>query len=520
MLLAAAAFLVAVTGCAPTPSSNPDTSQSADAQSNAGQSADAERADAVAERARATYEEDLITTLGEMLVFQTVKQDGVANADNPEFQEMTVYLEKKAAELGLAFEDHGATVVISLGDAEKRLGLITHGDVQPADPTKWAADPFSLDLKSEPARLVGRGVEDDKGPIATALYAMKTIQDAGLPLSRKIELVVSYTEESDWQPFFEFLAKNPPADLNVALDAEYPVVTAEKGWCSVFLNLPADSTEPSGPWLASIQGGSFLSQIPEDARAVVSEANDEVEETLRAAANNIEGVTFNLNNSNGDLIVEASGVSSHSSKPWNGKNAITHLAQLLGAVEWPESQAARMVRLINDLVGTGDYAEKFGDVAYEHPFMGRLTLSLTTLGPNDDGALVAGINLRRPAGRTNEDVDSRIRNAVDAWKKATSINDLGIETSINDPYMVEGAEHVDVLLDVFRRHTGQENAEAISIGGGTHARVVPNGVNFGPSMPGEPYTGHSEHEYMSREQILLNLEMYTAMLVELATTPE
>jgi dipeptidase D len=35
-------------------------------------------------------------------------------------------------------------------------------------------------------------------------------------------------------------------------------------------------------------------------------------------------------------------------------------------------------------------------------------------------------------------------------------------------------------------------------------------------MPGEPYTGHSEHEYMTRDQMRLNLEMYTAMLVELA----
>ena len=31
-----------------------------------------------------------------------------------------------------------------------------------------------------------------------------------------------------------------------------------------------------------------------------------------------------------------------------------------------------MVRLINDLVGTGHYAERFGAVAYAHDFMGPL----------------------------------------------------------------------------------------------------------------------------------------------------
>ncbi len=56
----------------------------------------------------------------------------------------------------------------------------------------------------------------------------------------------------------------------------------------------------------------------------------------------------------------------------------------------------------------------------------------------------------------------------------------------------------------------------MAIGGGAHARLLPNGVNFGPAMPGEPYTGHSEHEYLERGQLLSNLEMHTAMLVELA----
>jgi dipeptidase D len=35
-------------------------------------------------------------------------------------------------------------------------------------------------------------------------------------------------------------------------------------------------------------------------------------------------------------------------------------------------------------------------------------------------------------------------------------------------------------------------------------------------MPGEVYTAHSEHEFISREQLELNLRMVTAMLVELA----
>ncbi len=175
-----------------------------------------------------------------------------------------------------------------------------------------------------------------------------------------------------------------------------------------------------------------------------------------------------------------------------------------------------MVRLINDLVGLGDYGERFGEVAYSDPFMGPLTLSLTTLRSEDDGSLTAGINFRRPVGRSGESVEGTVREAVEAWQRETGIGELELNLSVNDPYYVEDAPHVPVLLGVFRHYTGRTEAGPGSIGGGTHARLVPNGVNFGPAMPDEVYTGHSEHEYMTGDQLLLNLEMYTAMLVELA----
>ncbi|MHC4129276.1 MAG: peptidase dimerization domain-containing protein, partial [Planctomycetota bacterium] len=326
----------------------------------------------------------------------------------------------------------------------------------------------------------------------------------------------SYTEESNWQPFFDFLAQNPPPDLNVALDSEYPVVVAEKGWNSIHLAVPPVPEQPDrSDRLDSFGGGAFLSQIPEDAEAVIADPTPEVEAVLREAAARDTAVAFGFMAHGGTLTITARGRSAHSSKPEDGRNAITHLAALLGTHEWPDGQAARMVRLINDLVGTGDYAERFGDVAASHPFMGPLTLSLTTLGM-DDGALVAGINLRSPAGRSAAELEQKMREAVEQWEERSGITDVGVRIFTSPPYYVQDAPHIPVLLDVFEYFSGQPDPQPVSIGGGTHARVVPNGVNFGPNMPGDEYTGHSEHEYIGREQLRLNLKMYAAMLVELA----
>lgn len=470
----------------------------------------------IAAYADSVYYEATLATLADLVAFRTVHVEGMANASNPQFRAMTAYLERKAGELGLDFADHGEVVVVGLGRSEARLGLVTHGDVQPADPSKWAEDPFSLDAWSEPGKLVGRGSEDDKGPIATALYAMAAVRDRGLALGRRIELIISYTEESNWQPFYAFLARNPPPELNVALDAEYPVVVAEKGWNSLHLAIPPFRGEPArSDRLVSLHGGAFLSQIPEDAEAVIADPTPEVEALLGQAAASDTAVQYSLASQGGTLTIQAMGLSAHSSKPEDGHNAITHLAAVLGTHEWPDGQAARMVRLINDLVGTGNYAELFGDVATSHPFMGPLTLSLTTLG-TDDGALVAGINIRSPAGRSGVELERTLRAAVEQWGERSGITDIGVRLFTSNPYYVQDAPHIPVLLDIFEHFTGRPDPQPISIGGGTHARVVPNGVNFGPAMPGGEYTGHTEHEFIGREQMRLNLRMYTAMLVELA----
>ncbi len=481
---------------------------------------------AVATHAVASYFDSVVSTLADLVSFRTVADPGVPNASHPEFLRLKGYLARKAAELGLEFEDHGAAVLLGLGESPDRLGLVTHADVRPADEAAWAADPFSLDMRSEPGRLLGRGVEDDKGPIAAAIYSMKALGDQGTPTRRRVELIISLTEESDWTPFREFLAHWVPPQLNIALDAVYPVVTAERGSGTVCVTVPPDAQPPPRPHhphndarLVSLKGGRFPSQIPAEAEAVVTGAGPDLTTTLLGRVDGSAGVAFDLETTGDSLYIHARGVAAHSSTPWDGRNAITQLAALLGTRPWPPTPAATMVRIINDLVGTGHYAERFGALAYAHDFMGPLTLALTTVGPTDGGGLVAGLNIRRPVGRSREDVEATIRATLDGWRQRTGSR-LNYTLDIGDPYHLESAPHIPVLLDIFRFYAGRDAAGPISIGGGTQARLLPNGLNFGPAMPDEAYTGHSEHEFMTVDRLRLSLQMYAAALVELAVRGE
>ena len=231
-----------------------------------------------------TYSEAMIDSLAELVTFNTVAVDDLPSPQNPEHIGFKKALKQQALALGLEYEDHGYVVIISLGDSKERLGVITHGDIQPVNASKWAKSPFELDKTSEPGKLIARGTEDDKGPISSALYAMKSVKDKGIKLNKRIELYVYMAEESDWAPLEAFIEKNELPQTNITIDAEYPVVTAEKGWGLLKFSFDKQEITDDTPYISAFEGGFFASQIPEDAKMVIKNATKKIIRTLRATS--------------------------------------------------------------------------------------------------------------------------------------------------------------------------------------------------------------------------------------------
>jgi dipeptidase D len=470
-----------------------------------------------AKYAVSTYRNDIVDTLARLVSYNTVADKAVPSDQNPVHIAFKTALKEEAQRLGLDYADHGWTVIIGLGSGTERVGVITHGDVQPVDPGKWKKSPFVLDRTSEPGKLLARGAEDDKGPIATALYAMKAIRDRQVPLSKRIELYVYMGEESDWGPLTEFLKTHEPPQVNITLDAEYPAVTAEKGSGTVAVTVPkqgADTPAEGEPSIAEFGGGFFGSQIPEDAQAVIAKATPELEKLIRARGAKQEGMRYSFTWQGASLAVQAKGVSAHSSKPEDGVNAISMLADALAVRPWANTTAGGVVNYLNDMIGTGIHGEKFGNIAYRDGFMGPMTFAPTVIRQREDGIEVS-VNMRRPQGKNTEQLTNEINAALAQWQgKHLPLSDITVR--INEPWVQKSAPQMPVLMSVFSYFTGMKDPKPVAIGGGTNSRLFPNAVSFGPGMPGKVYTGHSEHEFITTKQLLLNLQMYTAALVELA----
>jgi dipeptidase D len=468
----------------------------------------------VADYAVETYQQSQIHTLSNMVSFPTVNKPDIKTPDNPHFIGFKQLLKMKAAELGLDYEDFGYTVLIGLGDQSDKVTIVTHGDVQPADATKWQQSPYFLDMRSEPGKLIARGTEDDKGPIATALYAMKAIKDHGLVLENRIELMIYLAEESDWAPLKAFMKTYEQPKYAITIDASYPVVVAEKGWSLIAPTFDAPPSAQTDVYVSQLQGGAFKSQIPEDASVIVHNASDEIMAKIKAKAAKLNKAQFKFVSVAGGIKVISKGISAHSSEPASGVNAITHLAALFSEIKLEKNSDGQALAFINQLIGLDLHGKQFGEIAYKHDFMGPMTVSPTVI-ERKGSAIKLAINLRRPVGKEAALLSEQINTALTQWQQQYGVMLADIEVSLGEPMLLDNAPHAQKLLDIFKYYTRDENAGFVSIGGGTNAKLFDNAVSFGPSMPGKKYTGHSEHEYLTIEQIELNLRMYTAMMIEL-----
>jgi dipeptidase D len=471
-----------------------------------------------AKHAASVYRTDVVDLLARLVSYNTVADKNIPCDKNPQHIGFKAFLKQEAERFGLDFADHGCVVVIGLGQGEEKVGLIAHGDVQPVDPSKWKKSPFELDRTSEPGKLLARGAEDDKGPIATALYAMKSLKDLQLPLSKRIELYVYMAEESDWEPLVAFVKSHPLPQVNVTLDAEYPAVTAEKGYGTLAVTVPKlpapEAAAGVETYIGQFGGGFFGSQIPEDAQATIVNASPALEAQVRARGAKQSGMRYGFEWKGKDLLVTAKGLSAHSSKPEDGVNAISMLADALAVRPWPDSGAGGVVNFLNEMVGTGWFGEKFGNIAHRDAFMGPMTFAPTVIRQKEDGVEVS-INIRRPQGKTAEQLNNEINAALAQWQGAHGAP-ADVKVQIGDPWVQKDAPQLPVLMNVFSYFTGIKDPKPIAIGGGTNSRLFPRAVSFGPAMPKSVYTGHSEHEFITVKQLLLNLEMYTAVLAELA----
>ena len=396
---------------------------------------------------------------------------------------------------------------VSLGGGAQTMGMLCHLDVVPAG-DGWKHDPWGGEM--EDGRIYGRGTMDDKGPALCALYAMRAVRDAGVPLKDGVRLILGCDEETGMSDMRYYASKLKMPDYGFSPDAEFPVINIEKGGLNMLISRVTGGEGDAELPVHSLYAGERPNVVPAVAVAEVGLVGITLDELSRRVREIAGQNNFNLScegAGEGRAKITARGVSAHASTPQLGVNAAGML--LIALRDLSAGGGSReAIAMLADRIGMEGDGRSLG-IFCEDEISGPLTCNLGILR-YDGVELSAHLDIRYPICADEAAMLGQAAMAVSPARMAVTRLDG------RKPHHIP-AEHKIVrgLLKVYHDVTGND-AYAFAIGGGTYSRMMPNTVAFGLNFPGDTDTCHMPDEYIDIEKMMLSVRIFAHAIAELA----
>ena len=413
-------------------------------------------------------EQEIIQALDGLLSIPSVTASGSGDTPfGPETDRALTYVLDLCQKLGFRTKNCDRKMGwAEIGQGEEMVAILVHLDVVPAG-DGWNYPPFAC--TEADGRLYGRGTLDDKGPAIACIYAMKELLDSGVEFKRRIRILFGMCEEGgDWSDMEYYCQHEEAPVCGFTPDGFFPAIYGEKGFTSYQLSFPL-----AGSGVDWLEGGQAENIVADSCRATV-----------------------------GETTLETRGTPCHASRPWEGDNAISKLmAQLAGCP---------VADMYNSCIGFDFYGERLG-CQTDDGKLGPLTVNVGKVRTLED-RIVFWLDIRYPTNCTAEEILVRLNEAVAPYGAKVEL-----ENYQKPVYMDKNSPLITALMGAYHQVTGDVEAEAVLLGGGTYAKAMDNIVAFGPTLPGHESTLHQANEYILKEDFFLNMDIYEESLRRLAT---
>lgn len=394
---------------------------------------------------------------------------------------------------------------IEIGQGDELIGVLCHLDVVP-EGSGWDFPPY--DGKIHKGKLYGRGSLDDKGPTVACIFALKAIQESGLPVTKRARIILGTDEETQARGIKYYLKKEEKPLYGFSPDAEFPVIYAEKGILRFDLAKEFDREEIKGEIvLKNLIGGTRVNVVPDRAKAEL-EVTSKGWNVLQKSLDQLPADKIKVEKKDDNLVIlESIGKSAHGSYPEEGINAISLILSFLNRLNLKPNALREFIRILVDNTENDVYGQKIG-ISCKDEVSGPLTLNLGI------------ININKKEGRATFDVRYPVSSDKEViWSK---LNEFSIENNIilselqHKPplYVDRESKLIKKLQKVYTEMTGQD-ARLISIGGGTYCRYLKNFVAYGPVFPGQKELAHQPNEYISISDLIKITKIYAQAIYEL-----
>ena len=372
-----------------------------------------------------------------------------------------------------------------IGQGAELLAVLCHLDVVPSgDETDWQTPPFEATIKD--GWIFGRGVQDDKGPSMAALYAVKALLDSGVEFKKRVRFIFGTDEETLWRCMGRYNELEEQATMGFAPDSSFPLTYAEKGLLQVKLHGPGSDK-------LDLEAGAAFNVVPGKA-SYQGELLEQVVAGLQVASFDYEQT---------DHQVTVLGLPKHAKDAAEGINAIVRLATVLQPL-----QAHPALTFIAEAVGEDATGSRlFGDVSDEPS--GRLSFNIAGLTLNSEKSEIR-IDIRIPVLADKDQLVAKLAEIAGRYQLDYEEFDY-----LAPLYVPKDSELVSTLMAIYQEKTG-DTSPAMSSGGATFARTMPNCVAFGALFPGAEQTEHQANERASLDDLYRAMDIYAETIYRLA----
>ena len=384
------------------------------------------------------------------------------------------------------------------GEGEEMVAVLCHLDVVP-EGEGWTVPPY--EGRVENGRIYGRGTMDDKGPALCALYALKAVRDAGVPLRRRVRILFGLSEEtgsSDMEYYTSHGGEIPV--MGVTPDGEYPVINGEKG--IVMQSFAKDLHQTGDIRLVELSGGTAHNIVPAQASALLACSRESAE---KIAARHGDKISCTLTPEG--VRIDAEGIDAHGASPEKGENAIGRLMLFLASLPL-EGELKEAVSLLAGRLGM-EYDGKSMGIAMADELSGPLTMNMGVIQLEGE-TLSVMLNYRYPVTHSFDECGPQVKAAFEGagFHETYLLHSEALYMPVDSPL-------VSKLMKVYTEYTGRHDAPKC-IGGGTYAKSVPNILAFGPIYPGDEVREHKPDEFMELSRLMDNTKVLASAICELA----
>ena len=341
---------------------------------------------------------------------------------------------------------------LEYGTGEEMVAVACHLDVvPPGELADWKTPPFEMTRIGDD--FYGRGVADNKGPLAIIWQLMRELKKHDVKLKRRLRFIVGCGEETGSECLTYYRRHEEIPRYAIVPDVSYPIVCGEYG---VFRFALEKRFKP-GENRLNLKAGVVVNAIPAHAEA------------------EFDGRHYS-----------AEGRAGHASRPHLGDNALVKLCtELNGKVDsdFP-ALVCRANRAGFDLELDDEYS--------------HLTL-VPSVAEVDAEHAVLKCDIRFPVTMRIADIKARLEKTI-----AGTGYSLSVISSAEPLYFPPDTPFISKLSAAYGEFTGDYESKPRVNPGSTYAKRLPTAVAFGCSLPGCGGNVHAPNERWNIRNLLVN----------------